>query len=125
MIEIVIFAMGVGRVILGLAPFVAAGPSARLLGFPAQHDNPTARLMSRFFGVRDVGLGVLVFYGLRHPATLPFLLLFNGCTDFGDLLAITIPLVRRQGIDRGALASAAFALPAGIGWFVVFWLVSR
>ncbi|MDB4933202.1 MAG: hypothetical protein JWP87_174, partial [Labilithrix sp.] len=93
MIDYVIGGMGIGRVVLGLAPFVAAEPSSRLLGFPAQHDNPTARLMGRLFGVRDVGLGVLVFYGLTHPAVLAFLLLFNAITDFGDLFAIGIPLV--------------------------------
>lgn len=120
MLHTIIFAMGIGRVLLGLAPFVAAGPSSRLLGFPKSHDNATARLMGRFFGVRDIGLGVLVFYGLNHPEALPFLLVFNAITDFGDLFAISIPLARRQGIDRAALASAAFALPAGIGWLAVF-----
>lgn len=120
MLHTVIFAMGIGRIILGLTPFVAAGPSSRLLGFPKSHDNATARLMGRFFGVRDIGLGVLVFYGLNHPEALAFLLVFNALTDFGDLFAISIPLARRQGIDRAALASAAFALPAGIGWLAVF-----
>jgi hypothetical protein len=119
MIVYVIGGMGVGRIVLGLAPFVAAGPSSKLLGFPATHDNATARLMSRFFGVRDVGLGVLVFYALAHPVALGFLLLFNALTEFGDLIAIGIPLVRRQGIDRGAWTSAAFALPAGLAWLVV------
>ncbi len=119
MIEYVIGGMGVGRIILGLAPFVAAGPSSKLLGFPANHDNATARLMGRFFGVRDVGLGVLIFYALSHPATLAFILLFNALTDFGDLIAIGIPLVRRQGIDRGAWMSAGFALPAGLAWLLV------
>ena len=76
--------------------------------------------MSRLFGVRDVGLGVLVFYALKHPQMLPFVLVFNAMTDFGDLFAIAIPLARRQGIDRPALASAAFALPAGIAWLAVF-----
>jgi hypothetical protein len=48
-------------------------------------------------------------------------LLFNALTDFGDLFAIAIPLVRRQGIDRAALGSAAFALPAGLAWLAVLW----
>ena len=117
----VTLAMGVGRVLLGLAPFVAAELSTRLLGFPPEHDNPTSRLMARFFGVRDVGLGVLIFHGLAHTEQLPFLLLFNALTDFGDLFAIAIPLVRRQGIDRAALGSAAFALPAGLAWLAVLW----
>jgi hypothetical protein len=119
-ITYVIFAMGVGRILLGLVPFVAAGPSSRLLGFPRQHDNPTARLMARFFGVRDVGLGVLAFYGLSHAAALGFVLLFNALTDLGDLGATLIPLAGRHGIDRGALTSAAFALTAGVGWLSVF-----
>jgi hypothetical protein len=76
--------------------------------------------MSRFFGVRDVGLGVLVFYALIHPAAMGFMLVFNALTDFGDLGAIAIPLVRRQGIDRAAWASAGFALPAGLGWLGLF-----
>jgi hypothetical protein len=120
MLAHVIFAMGIGRIVLGVTPFVAAGPSSRLLGFPAQHDNPTTRLMARWFGVRDVGLGVLVFWALRHPETLPFVLLFNAAADFGDLFAIAIPLVKRQGIDRAALVSSCFAMPAGVAWLAVF-----
>lgn len=119
MLHHVIFCMGIGRIVLGLAPFVAARRGSRLMGFPADHDTPTARLMARLFGVRDVGLGVLVFYALAHPAVLSFVLLFNALTDFGDLLAISIPLARRQGIDRAAWTSAAFALPAGLAWLTV------
>jgi hypothetical protein len=119
MLHTIIFAMGVGRVLLGLVPFVAARRSAALLGFPLDHDTPTTRLMARFFGVRDVGLGVLVYWGLGHPVALPFVLLFNALMDFGDLFAISIPLVRRQGIDRAAWSSVGFALPAGIGWLLV------
>lgn len=120
MLSSIIFAMGIGRIILGFVPFVAAKPSAKLLGFPEKHDNPTTRLMARWFGVRDIGLGVLVFWSLRHPETLPFVLLFNAAADFGDLFAISIPLVRRQGIDRAALVSSAFALPAAIAWLCIF-----
>ena len=119
MLSTIIFAMGVGRILLGLAPFLAARPSARVMGFPADHDNPTTRLMARLFGVRDIGLGVLVFYGLQHPATLAFIIIFNALTDFGDLFAIAIPLARRQGIDRAAWTSAGFALPAGLAWLAV------
>ena len=41
-----------------LADYEAGKPIlyTRMLGFPASHDNPTARLMGRFFGVRDIGL---------------------------------------------------------------------
>lgn len=115
----IMIAMAIGRILLGVAPFIAAGLSSKLLGFPQAHDNPTARLMARFFGVRDVGLGFLIFHGLAAPSQLPFILLFNALTDFGDLVAIAIPLVKRQGLDRAALGSAAFALPAGLAWLAV------
>lgn len=112
--------MGLARIALGLAPFVAAGPSARLLGFPASHDTATARLMGRFFGVRDIGLGVLAFYALRHPEAAPFLFLFNAFMDLGDLLSIAIPLVRREGIDRAAVRSALFASSGMLAWLVAY-----
>jgi hypothetical protein len=124
MFNLVVSAMALGRIALGLAPFLAAGPSSRLLGFPASHDTATARLMGRFFGVRDVGLGVLAFYALRHPETAPFIFLFNAFMDAGDLVAILIPLVKRQGIDRGAALSALFAMTGGLSWLIV-WLIAR
>jgi hypothetical protein len=121
---LVISGMALGRVALGVAPFVAAGPAARLVGFPASHDTPTARLMGRFFGVRDIGLGVLALWGLRNPAALPFVLLFNALMDAGDLAATAVPLVRRQGIDRAALASAVLATVGGLGWLTM-WMIAR
>jgi hypothetical protein len=121
--SLVISGMGLGRIALGVAPFIAAGSSARMLGFPASHDNPTSRLMGRFFGVRDIGLGVLAFYGVRHPEALPFIMLFQAAMDFGDLFAISIPLIKRQGIDRAALASALFATIGGLGWLFM-WLIA-
>lgn len=121
--SLVISGMALGRIALGVAPFVAAGPASRMLGFPAEHDNPTSRLMSRLFGVRDIGLGVLALWGLRHPAALGFVFLFNAAMDAGDLFAIGIPLVKRQGIDRAAAASALFALLGGLGWLTM-WLIA-
>ncbi len=120
MIDVIVRAMGLGRIALGLAPFIAATPTSRLLGFPASHDTATARLMARFFGVRDIGLGVLAFYAVRHPEAASFIYLFNAAMDAGDLVSIMIPLVRRQGIDRAAAVSALFALTGGLGWLIVW-----
>jgi len=120
----VVTAMGLGRIALGLAPFVAAGPTSRMLGFPGAHDTATARLMARFFGVRDIGLGVLAFYAIAHPEAASFLFLFNAAMDAGDLFAITIPLIKRQGIDRPAVLSALMALTGGLGWLIV-WAIAR
>lgn len=115
-----VIGLGIGRVLLGLAPFVAAGPSARLLGFPRSEDTPTARLMGRLFGVRDVGLGVLAFASVLHPAAAPFVFLFNAAMDAGDVVATSIPLVKREGIDRAAIRSMAFAVVGGLAWVVTF-----
>jgi len=80
--------------------------------------------MARFFGVRDIGLGVLAFYAIRHPEAAPFIFLFNAFMDAGDLFSIGIPLVKRQGIDRAALRSAGFASVGGLAWLVVY-LIAR
>ena len=124
MTHLILTGMALGRIAIGLAPFVAAKPASRMLGFPASHDNATARLMGRFFGVRDIGLGVLVLWALRHPEALPFVLLFNAFMDLGDLFSTAIPLVRRQGIDRAAAGSALMAASAGMLWLVM-WLIAR
>ncbi len=119
----VVTAMGFGRIALGLAPFVAAGLASRALGFPKEQDSPTARLMARFFGVRDVGLGVLAFYATAHVESAPFLFLFNASMDAGDFASTVVPLAKRQGIDRAALSSALFAVMGGVAWLVVWMLI--
>jgi hypothetical protein len=121
-LQLIVFLLGVGRILIGVAPFVAAGPASRLLRFPASQDSPTTRLMARFFGVRDIGLGGLAFYALVHPEAALFLFLFNAVMDGGDLLSIAIPLVKRQGIDRAAATSALFALSGGCAWMAVWGL---
>jgi hypothetical protein len=121
--RIALTGMALGRIVIGAAPFVAAGPASRMLGFPQSHDNATARLMGRMFGVRDIGLGVLVLWSLRHPETLPFMMLFQAAMDAGDLLSMLVPLVKRQGIDRGALRSAGFAASGALLW-IVAWLIA-
>ncbi len=124
LLHIAVFAMGLGRIAIGLAPFVAAGPASRLIGFPVSHDTATARLMARMFGVRDIGLGVLAFYAIRHPEAAAFVFVFNALMDLGDLASIAVPIIKRQGIDRAAAVSSLFALSGGLSWLVV-WLIAR
>ena len=118
---VTIVLMGCARIAIDLSPFLAARQVSQLIGFPAAHDSPTARLMARLFGVRDIGLGVLAFYAVLHPATAGFVLIFNACMDAGDLFSAGLPLARREGIDRGAARSGAMALTGGVMWIVV-WL---
>lgn len=118
------YVLAAGRVLLGLAPIVAARPTSALLGFPPEHDNPTTRLMARFFGVRDIGLGALVVAAIHGQAQMQFAFLFNAAMDVGDAVMISIPLVRRQGIGRAAAASLAFAL-GGLTCWVIAWAWNR
>jgi hypothetical protein len=124
LLDFAVTGMGLTRIALGLSPFLAAGGTSKLLGFPASHDNPTTRLMARLFGVRDIGLGVLAFYAIAHPETAAFLFLFNMFMDLGDLVSIAIPLVKRQGIDRAAVLSGITAFIGAFSWLVV-WLIAR
>jgi uncharacterized protein YjeT (DUF2065 family) len=117
-------AFAVVRILIGLAPVLAPRASVRLTGFPSEHDNPTARLMGRLFGVRDIALGVLVASFLSDRELLRWTFLFNLAVDLADAAVIAIPLVRRQGIDRGAGLSIAFALTGATGW-AVLWFLSR
>ena len=121
-LAIVLGLMALGRILLGAAPFVAARPVSRLMGFPADQDVPAARLMARLFGVRDIGLGVLVGYAIRHPEALTFVLFFNAAMDLGDIVSALIPVARRQGIDRGALTTGAFAFGGMSAWLIVWGL---
>ena len=114
--------MAIGRILLGVAPFVAARPASRLMGFPADQDVPAARLMARLFGIRDVGLGVLVAWSIRHPDALTFVLLFNAAMDLGDIVSAVIPVAKRQGIDRGAITTGAFAFGGMSSWLIVWGL---
>ena len=50
-------------------------------------------------------------------------MLFQAAMDFGDLFAISIPLIKRQGIDRAALSSALFATIGGLSWLIM-WLIA-
>ena len=111
-----LLAFALGRVLIGLAPIVAAAPASRLLGFPAAHDNATARLMARWFGVRDAGLGALVVMFLDDAQGLRKVLWLNLATDLCDAAMIAVPLARRQGIDRAALACLAFAWGGALAW---------
>lgn len=119
----VIYALAGVRMLLGVAPFVAASPTSRLLSFPAAQDSPVARLLGRFFGVRDIALGVLVIHALPDPAQLHYAVVFNACYDAGDTVAIVIPLVRREGIDRAALSCLGCALTGLLAWLAVLWLL--
>ena len=108
-----------GRIAIGAAALLAPGPTSRLLGFPASQDSPTARLMARLFGVRDVALGVLVLRARRDPDFARFLYRLNAIVDAGDAASMAVSVIARQGIDRAAFSGSIPALSAIVGWSVL------
>lgn len=118
--------LAAGRIATGLAPIVAAPVSIKVLGFPPDHDNPTMRLMARLFGVRDIGLGVLVIAGMHHPRLLlPPIFLFNLATDLADAAMIAIPLRQGGEMQQGARRSLTMALFAALCWLVAWRLATH
>lgn len=108
--------MAVGRVALGATALFLPGPSSRLLGYPQDQNSPTARLMGRLFGVRDIALGALVWHIRDDPVHARYVYRLNAWVDAGDATAMAVAVIGRQGIDRAALSSAAFALSGATGW---------
>ena len=116
-------ALASARLLIGLAALLAVDRVSAVFGFPHEHITPTMRLFARLFGIRDLGLGVLVFVMLGDLPLLRFALLFNAGHDLLDACAISVPLIRKQGIDRPARAFLAFAT-AGVVLWGLAWLSS-
>lgn len=108
--------MATGRIAIGATAVLAPGPGSRLLGYPVEQDLPTARLMARLFGVRDIALGALVWRTRDEPSLARYVYRLNAWVDAGDAAAMAVAVIGRQGIDRPALASAALALTGAAGW---------
>jgi hypothetical protein len=111
-----------GRAALGVAPFVAAGPLVRLFKLPPEEDTATARVFARFFGVRDIGLGIVVAAALSDMSWLRWSFLFNALMDAGDFCAVLLGIRARPQLKRQFLAFGAFSVAGGLGWVVLyFW----
>ena len=62
--------MSSARAGIGMASIFAPSVSARITGYPAEHDNATARMIGRLFGVRELLLAWLVVDAVRRPEVL-------------------------------------------------------
>ena len=59
--------MSSARAGIGVASIFAPSVSARITGYPAEHDNATSRMVGRLFGVRELLLAWLVVDAVRRP----------------------------------------------------------
>ena len=110
--------MGVARISVGLS---GANPSlgAKIFGAPTDQVTPVARLLARFFTIRNVALGTWVLTmrdadGRDRRRCVQI----NLAVDTADLVAI-VPVLARQGMRRTAVMSALLAGSAILGWLQI------
>lgn len=110
-------AMSSVRAGIGLASIFAPAVSARIVGYPPAHDNPTARMMARLFGVRELLLAWLVLDAIGDPGG-PSASVFavQAAVDAADVAVQSWPLVKREGLDRGAAGGIVLAAGAAVLW---------
>ena len=115
------------RMSLGIGAIVAPGTTARMFGFPEEQQTPMARLLGRWFGVREIVLATLALQGHGGPA--PFrsaagelseaqrqFARLNVLNDAVDAAAMLVPVVKREGIDRPQVIGIPVALAVSAGW---------
>ena len=93
-----------------------------LLGAPGAGKGTQAQKMIDAYGIPQISTGDILRASVAAGTELG--LQAKRYMDAGDLVSITIPLVKRQGIDRAAALSALFAMTGGLGWLIV-WLIAR
>jgi stage V sporulation protein SpoVS len=118
------------RLTLGVGSISAPGLTARAFGFPPGQQSAMARLLGRWFGIREIVLATLALLGhggatpiasRRRPvgrSELEFAAV-NAVNDAVDAAAMVVPLVRRDGIDRPQLIGIPVALAVSAVWLRV------
>jgi len=102
---------------IGVASILAPKVSSKVAGYPAEHDNPSARLLAGLFGVRELLLAWLVIDAVRSPdGPSPSVFALQAAVDAADVAVQSLPLIRREGLDRAALGGIALAGVAALGW---------
>ncbi|MEP7021596.1 MAG: hypothetical protein ABI808_13165 [Pseudonocardiales bacterium] len=102
---------------IGVASILAPKAASKVGGFPVEHDNPSARVLAGLFGVRELLLAWLVIDAVRRPGgPSPSVFALQAAVDAADVAVQSLPLIRRQGLDRAALGGIALAGGAALGW---------
>lgn len=132
--RLIVGAIGALRMSLGVAVLISPRRTGRAFGFPDEQQTPTALLVARWFGIREVVLATLALRGHGGPAALPSgvrdpqallrererrFARLNAVNDAVDAAAMAIPLLARQRIDRPQLIGVPIALAVSAGWLRV------
>ncbi len=109
--------MSAVRAAIGVASIAAPTVAAKVAGYPGDHNNPTARLMSGLFGVREILLAWLVFDAARTRDGLTAgVFALQSAVDAADVVVQSVPLFKREGIDRAAVGGITLAAGASVMW---------
>ncbi|MPZ65626.1 MAG: hypothetical protein GEU83_08955 [Pseudonocardiaceae bacterium] len=102
---------------LGALGLLATRPVQLAFGLPAAQDTPAARALGRLFGVRNVVLAAwaLIVRDADHD-TRQRCYQLNATVDAADMVVVLWPVLRRQGLARFGIASAALAISATLAW---------
>jgi hypothetical protein len=104
-------AMSGARAAVGAAAIAAPGLTSKLMGFPAGHDNPTARMIGRLFAIRELALAGYTTMQVQRDPRQPDVYLLNAAVDVSDAVVCGLTLLGRRGVARAAAGSFALAIP--------------
>jgi hypothetical protein len=107
--------IGAARIGVGSLTLVT-GLAARLFGAPPEQVTPTARMMTRLFGVRNIVLGVWAL-GVREasPEEQRRCFRLNAAVDVADVVVLA-PFLLRSDLRRAAFMASALGVSATLAW---------
>jgi hypothetical protein len=111
--------MVIERVVVGALVGLTPGLAVKLFGLPPESDTPLVRYVGRIFGIRNAVLGAMLWEARDDPARLERLATLNALAEGVDAVSASLPLVRRQGIDRAAVATFATSLSVMAGFLAL------
>lgn len=111
-VRAVSFAMGAGRVAIGLGLIASPEIAMRMLGFPRYE--PGTLVVSRIAGARDIVMGVATLLALGDRRRLAAAHLANAAADAGDAATFTAALASGGELRGTAVRGLSAAVPATI-----------
>lgn len=104
------------RAAFGVASLAFPGKASRLFGFPKTENTPTARLMGRLFGVRELAMAALVLSALDDRERLGHACAISAAVDAGDVAVAVGTLRRSDGVRLPAVLTMLAGSAGAISW---------
>ena len=109
-------ALSAGRILFGLSSLLTPRLAGKVIGFPGAEVTPSAVVMARFFGVREVAIGTVSLLWLQDNEPSRVFAALNGAVDAGDVAFCTASLFTPGTPKRALLCSLALAIPYAALW---------